>query len=711
MKVLVPPGTTWGEARKMQDQVRLPSAVSDDHGRSFERPKPPIAVNPKRVQVRYKEDGGDQADGVIFVREGVPDVSIGQNRYAQVRIKVGDDHYLKGMAVYKKDMPKGVDLQFNTNKSKKDVKSDLDAMKPLKKSEDLPFGSVVRQITDKDGNVKSAMNIVGVRDGSGEEGSWGQWSRNISAQALSKQSPQLAKTQLDKTFASRKAEYDNIMSLTNPVVKKKLLEKFAEGTDASAVHLKAAAIDRQNWRVILPVNSLKHNEIYAPGYRDGERVALIRYPHGGTFEIPELTVNNRHRESRGLLGDALDAVGIHHSVAQRLSGADFDGDTVLVIPNNRGIIKTTPALAGLKGFDPQRLYKLPAGQKFSGNKQQLMGDVSNLITDMTIKGASHDKIARAVKHSMVVIDAEKHDLDHKRSAQDFGIKQLKQEFQSTPGSTGRGASTLISRAGGRIDVPDRRARSFKEGGPVNKETGALEWTPTGATRVTKGGKEIPRTIRSKKLAETTDAHTLSSGTPMEKLYADHSNRLKSLANEARLSAVHQPSLKYSPSAKQNYAAEVSSLNAKLTRAQRNAPLERQAQVIAGAQLKLIRQSTPDMTTATRKKVEAQLLEQARTRLGAGKPKIVIEPREWEAIQAGAIHHSKLEKILTNGDIDQIRELATPRSVRTMTPAKTARAESMLARGFTRAEVADQLGVSVSLLDAATSKVEEVDDDE
>lgn len=44
-----------------------------------------------------------------------------------------------------------------------------------------------------------------------------------------------------------------------------------------------------------------------------------------------------------------------------------------------------------------------------------MGVISNLITDMTLRGADEKELARAVKHSMVVIDAEKHGLDYKRS--------------------------------------------------------------------------------------------------------------------------------------------------------------------------------------------------------------------------------------------------------------------------------------------------------
>ena len=117
-----------------------------------------------------------------------------------------------------------------------------------------------------------------------------------------------------------------------------LLESFSDDCDASAVLLKAAALPRQATQVILPITSLKDNEIYAPNYNDGEDVVLIRYPHGGTFEIPELRVNNKNKEAISVLGkNAKDAVGINSSVAGRLSVADFDGDTVLVIPVNDNV--------------------------------------------------------------------------------------------------------------------------------------------------------------------------------------------------------------------------------------------------------------------------------------------------------------------------------------------------------------------------------------
>lgn len=697
VKVLAPPGTTWGDVRRNQDKIQPITEFSEDGGQTFGKIHEPIGINPKRVKVRYAEEGGAEADGVIYVRPGVDDISLGGATYAQVRIKVGDGHYLKGMAMYKDDLPDGVDLLFNTNKS--DTGNKLDAMKKLEPNPEFPFGSIIRRQVLADAGtpkerVTSAMNMVY------EEGKWEEWSKNLSSQMLSKQSPTLAREQLGKVYTRRKQELDEIMALTNPTVKKKLLEKYAESADSAAVHLKAAAMPGQATRVILPMNTLNPTQIYAPGFQNGERVVLIRHPHGGTFEIPELTVNNRHVGSRKLLGDVRDAVGIHHSVAERLSGADFDGDTVIVIPNPSGKIKTSPALEGLKGFNPKEAYPAyPGMQKISpGRMQQEMGLVSNLITDMTIRGASHDKIARAVRHSMVIIDSEKHNLNWKLSEERNGIKALREEYQT---SARGGASTLISRASGRIDVPDRKPRPQSEGGPVDPKTGRKVYVPTGKT--TASGK--PKTIRSKKLAETDDAFTLVSdaNTRMERIYADHSNSLKDLANQARLASINTPPLKYSPSSKKVYAEQVSSLDAKLALAKRNAPRERQAQVIANAAAKARIAANPNIDDESKRKIRFQELEKARARMGARKQRIDITPDEWDAIQAGAISNSKLSQILDNTDIEVVRKYATPRREVLMSPTDTRRAQTLLKGGATRAEVAARLGVSLTTLDRAMNE--------
>lgn len=689
VKVLAGPDSTYSEVSKNRANIKQIQSFSEDGGRSYIGVQTPLSVSSKRVKVRYAEEGGTDSDGVIHVRPGVPDVSLGSARYAQVRIAVDGSHYLKGMAMYKDDLPDGVDLVFNTNK--KNTGNKLDAMKAMKDDPDNPFGAVVRQRTDpKTGKVISAMNIVN------EEGDWDNWSRNLSSQMLSKQSPTLAKQQLDMTYERKRNEFDEINKLTNPAVRKKLLESFSDDVDAASVHLKAAALPRQRSSVILPINSLSEKEIYAPNFRNGERVALVRYPHGGIFEIPELTVNNNHPQAKRALGSARDAVGINSKVAERLSGADFDGDTVLVIPNNKRQIKTAPALDGLKGFDPQRSYPAYEGMKRMSARTKAieMGQVSNLITDMTIRGASSQELARAVRHSMVVIDAEKHNLNWKQSATDNGIAQLKAKYQ---GGARAGASTLISRATSAVRVPERKPRPAAEGGPIDRATGKKVYVPTGETYTDAKGRTVTRTFESRKLAETDNAHTLSSGTPIEKVYADHSNRLKDLANQARKTAVNTRTTPYSPAAKKAYESEVQSLRAKLNIAQRNRPLERQAQLIANAIVRAKQDANPNMDPSDLKKIQGLALAEARARTGAGKQRVEITPREWAAIQAGAVSNNTLSQILSNADLDRVKELATPRTKELMTSVKTTRAKSMAAAGYTQAEIADALGVSLTTL--------------
>ena len=723
-KILAKPGVTRKEVFANRDKIRTISEKTDDGGRTWQDSgfKPPLNISPKRVAVRYKEDGGADADGVIYVRPGKEDLSLGKARYAQVRIAVGGTHYLKGMAIYKDDLPDGVDLMFNTNKSNTGNK--LDAMKPLKRDKetgevdkDLPFGSVIKdggQILDKHGKPTSVMNLIN------EEGDWDKWSRNLSSQVLSKQSPELAKSQLDLTYERRRSELGDIKSLTNPLIKRKLLETFSEDADAAAVHLKAANLPRQATKVLLPSNHIKPTEIFAPDFHDGERVALIRFPHAGTFEIPDLVVNNRSRNIKKMFGgrgDVPDAVAIHPKVAEHLSGADFDGDHVVVIPNNRREIAHTPALEGLKKFDPQD-YKVPLGPKTArhpegtpiikpSRKQQEMGKVTNLISDMTILGATNEEKARAVRHSMVVIDSEKHNLDFKASEKDNGILELKRkyQFQGVSPKTGRpltGAKTLITRAGAethpvkRKDAPSGPGVTRLSVGTIDKRTGKKVFVPTGERR--RDGSLA--TFKTERLAETHDAFSLVSegrGTHIEQIYAEHSNRLKALANEARLEAIRVKPTPYSPSAQKVYHHEVASLKSKLNIAEKNAPLERQAQRVADRIVSQKKRANPDMEKEEERKVKGQALRDARLRTGAGKKRIEISDREWEAIQAGAISSEMLKKIINNSDIDTIRERATPRHRPKMSDSMASLARQRLAQGYTWTEVADSLNIPVSTL--------------
>jgi hypothetical protein len=733
---------------KNKGNIKLPVSYSEDGGLTSEPIKPPKSVSSDRVYIRYHEDGGTEKDGVVELRRDVPDISLGTKRYAQVRIGVNDTHFMKGMAVYSDDIPKGFDMVYNTNKKLgvakekvfKVMKADMDDPNVkkilsldiskdekdklidkglteghIKPDWENPFGATTKQkdydSTDVDGMTEgtilrqkhydvngekkqSSLNIVN------EEGDWGKWTKTLSAQMLSKQKPALAKQQLGLAFDAKKKEFDDIMALTNPLVKKKLLESFSDDADSSAVHLKGAAMPRQGSHVILPLQ-IKENEIYAPNFANGEKVVLIRYPHGGIFEIPELTVNNKTK-SADIMRGAEDAVGIHPKVAEKLSGADFDGDTVLVIPNTNKQIKTAPPLKDLKDFDPKIYYDstLPKMKDFT--KQREMGGISNLITDMTIKGANDDELARAVKHSMVVIDAQKHGLNYRQSAIDNNISLLKQTYQ---GGKTKGSSTLISRSSSEISVPFRKYGRFVTDPDTEKKkrmyidpfTGKKQYEYEDASYVNKLGLTVKKTVKSTKMAEVDDAFKLSSGFAMENIYATHANKLKALANDARKSMIVIKPPLYSKSAKETYAEEVKSLLSKLRIAEMNKPLERQAQSLGNVRVDAKKIANPGMEKAELKKLKGRELILARARMGASKQQIEITDREWEAIQSGAISSNRLSAILDNTNMDKIKQLATPKTSVSISASKIAIAKSMVAKGRTRAEIADRLGVSIGAL--------------
>jgi len=698
IQVLCPPGTEHKEIYDFSKVHSLRDYVSHDGGDTFDTFVYPKSMDSKRIKIRYAEEGGIEKDGLIEIRRGVDDLSLGESRYAQVRILVDDKKYMKGMAVYSDNIPDGYDIVFNTNKKLGTPKENV--FKDITNDPDNPFGSLIKAggqsyYIDKDG--KRQLSLINKR---AEEGDWGEWSKNLPSQFLSKQSITLIKKQLNLATADKQAEFDEIMSLTNPTVKKVLLKSFSDDCDAAAIHLQAAALPRQKYQVILPITSMKDNEVYAPNYKNGEQVALVRFPHGGTFEIPILTVNNKHVEARRILGNAPeDAIGINSKVAARLSGADFDGDTVMVIPTGGKVkITSTPPLKGLEGFDPILEYggKKEGTFKLMKNTQTEMGKISNLITDMTLKGATQDEIAKAVRHSMVVIDAEKHKLDYKQSELDNDIAYLKKKYQGTYDEEGRyseGASTLISRAKSETSVLKRK------GSPtIDKETGKLiykevyeEYTDP------KTGKIRVRTQKSTKMAETDDAFTLVSdaNTPAERAYAEYANRMKALANQARKEMVTAGKIEYSSSAKAAYQKEVDSLMAKLNVALKNAPRERQAQVIANAAVNAKKKANPDMKPGEIKKISQQELTRARAAVGAKRETIKITDREWEAIQAGAISENKLMQILNNTDIDDLRQRATPRNTTSLSTAKINKISAMNASGYSTAEIADALGISTT----------------
>ena len=509
-KVLCVPGTPHSDIYKYDQVHTITDYTSHDGGATFQTMQYPASLSSKRLKVLLGDEIGPDGepgvakDGIIQIRPGVKDLSLGDAKYSQVRILVDDNKYLKGMAVYSDNMPDGIDVIFNSNKSSYEK-----ALKDIKHDDPMnPFGSLIKpsgqsyyddpngKYTDPITGKKQSLSLINKR---ADQGDWTDWTDALPSQFLSKQSLSLAKKQLDLAKVDKLAEYDDICALDNPTVKKHFLDKFADSCDSAAVELKAAALPGQKYHVIIPVNTLKDNEIYAPQYENGTKLALIRYPHAGTFEIPIVTVNNKHENARKIIGtDAIDAVGINKKIADRLSGADFDGDTVMCIPTHdkKGNVKiiSTKELEGLKGFDPQMAYPERPGMKYMKDPitgkdatQTEMGKISNLISDMTLFGASSDEMAKAVRHSMVVIDAGKHKLDYKRSEIENDIPSLKKKWQVHVREDGSikygGAATIISKSKGEETVNKRQGnpkvnQKGKEWYDPNRPEGALIYKDT-----------------------------------------------------------------------------------------------------------------------------------------------------------------------------------------------------------------------------------------
>lgn len=721
VQYLAKPGIEKRDIGKEPTMIKSINVYTPDGGDTFWTPERPANLDSKRVYVRYAEDGGTDRDGTIELRRGVEDLSLGGRGYAQVRIAVDGTHYMKGMAHYSSDIPDGYDAVYNSNKPRGSSKDKV--FKQLKEDPDNPFGALIKargqyHYEGKDGKLHlSPINIIK------EEGDWDDYSKTLSSQFLAKQNTDLIKRQLKLTYDDNMAEYQSIKSLTNPAIKQKLLDTFAEQCDAAATDLKVISLPRQSTKVLLPVNTLKEDECYCPSLMDGERVALIRYPHGGIFEIPVLTVNNRNKRGQDIIGKtSSDAIGIRPEAAHQLSGADFDGDTAMVIPlSSRVKIDTKKGLDALKGFEPKDIYGAgvttkttyevdkKTGKKkevthyyqydkeftpIDGNTQLEMGKISNLITDMTLLGAPEDKIARAVKHSMVVIDAEKHHLNYKQSEIDNNIRALKTEYQGGPN---KGAATLISRAGAEVWTNERELASWKP----DPKTGKWIYKETGRTyKDPKTGKEKVAQEKVARMELTDDARTLLSGTGnyKEALYADYANQMKALANQVRKESLSIKTVPTEPTAKKVYANEIESLTAKLKVAKMNAPKERQAQLIANQVARAKWKADPNLDKDHKKRIAQQELQKARAKVGANKKNVMVEitDREWDAIQAGAISTTMLKEILNNTDLDRVRQLATPRDEKGMTPGKEMRIRSYLASGnYTIAEIASAVGVSNS----------------
>ena len=762
MKVICPPDMTWGQATKNKANVNIVNdPYTEDGGLTWEHIQEPMPIANKRVYVRYKDEGGADKDGMIEIRPNVPDLDIGKHGYAQVRISVSEKDnpktsrdgsgYMKGMAVYsntpesKKIWAQGYDVIYNSNKSREDPLFGK-VFKPFKEDNDHnimwdnPFGAnikspevdekgnIVREVGQKhyiDENGKKQLSPINIVN---EAGDWAAWSKRLSAQFLSKQRPELAEKQLGIAYDKKKREFDLINSLDNPEIKMKLLESFAEDCESAAVHMKAAPLPHQQSHALLPIPSLKDNEVFAPNYRDGEIVSLVRHPHEGTYQIPTLIVNNSNREAKSIIGlHAPDAIGINPTVANQLSGADFDGDSVIVIPNpNRSVVesismKDHPQFRELSDFNTKIYAKSPdmpiTGMKKvvvdkNGNKeivgdgfqeQKQMGMISNLIMDMTLAGAKPEELVRATKHSMVIIDSEKHNLDWRRSEKENNIKALKEKYQP-----GGGTGTIITRAKSQERVPERKP-VYKN--MIDPETGEIHYVETGRKKKEynpKTGKyeltDKPVLVKSTKMEEAfirgDDAYSLSSGTKMEAKYADFANRMHALANDARKTRYFLENTKYNKEMKEKYAPEVANIMAKINEARKHKPLEQKVQAIADIKIRQLKEANEDLDKEDLRKHRARIVKEARARMGTTKDhKISLSEREWEAIKSGALTHSKINDLFSLMDVEVVKKYATPKNYTPkLSKSEIAYAKTLLKNdSYTNQEIADMFGVSVSTL--------------
>lgn len=644
---------------KNRFDIKPAQVWTEDGGITMQGLKSIIPVSADKVKIRYDEQGGSDKDGLIEIRRGAKDLDLGESTYAQVRIQIGKGHYLKGMAVYSDDIPKGYDIIFNTNKSEKTPK--LEVMKKLEDNPDNPFGAYISR-------QKGALNILS------QEGDWDGWANKFSSQFLSKQPLALVNDRIMGTQKRVNAEIEDILNVKNPTARRLLLEQYSDTLVKQQTKLQLDTADKYKAHVIIPMN-LKSNEIYAPNYKNGDVVVLVRYPHGGTFEIPQLIVNNRGKNQ---IQNAVDAVGINSKVAAKLSGADFDGDTVYIINNNSKKIKSSPSLKTLENFDPKE-YKVDHVTISPRHKQKQMGIVSNLITDMTIKGATTEEIGRAVRHSMVVIDSEKHKLDWKNSARYHGIAALSAKYQrSIDPITGKpkgGASTLISRSGSEIRV-------------LNEKTGRLERKPL--------------------ISQVEDARKLSSGTPVENLYAGYANYLKNKSASTKTISETIKDIPQDKNKSKEYLPEIQSLRKKIADAVSKHPNERAAQLMANKEYQSKIKQYPDKydNREAKNKLKDQVLASARVKTGRtttdeyGNKRLSyfkLTDKEWEAINSNAVSPSLVKQVFKHVDSQSLKEKAMPRAAKNLAPSTKARLKAMMSKGYTRSEISEALGLSIKTI--------------
>ena len=249
-------------------------------------------------------------------------------------------------------------------------------------------------------------------------------------------------------------------------------------------------------------------------------------------------------------------------------------------------------------------------------------------------------------------------------------------------------------------------RTYYDADPVTgkkifKETGEVKWNPAKNSPIDPvTGKPTewvsePKQTKSTKMYEAEDAHKLSSGSAVEEVYADYANKMKALGDRARVEWKKAQTEEITPiaNAKALYKDEVESVKNKVELARRNAPIERQAQLLANKTLAMKKEANPDWDKAKIKKMGNQELTAARQNLGISKYRINLDPKEWEAIQAGAVNKTTQKELFKRMNSDELKKLATPVEKKELSKATKDKIKSLSSNGYTNAEIAEYLGLS------------------
>jgi len=617
----------------------------------------PISISKTRVAIKHDPS----KDGMIYIRPGVKDIFIPVGKtYCQARILVGENKYLKGMAVYSDDIPKGKDVQFFHSKA-----TDSKALKDIEKGINI-FGSNVYQY-EKNG-VQSAINVVGSKPGAGVEGYWDGWNsaRNLSTQFLAKQPPKAITERIRATKLDLAKELKDINSISNPTIKSWALENFSLALDKKAASMDVSAFPRQSNKVIFGID-IKDNEVYAPTYNSGETIALVRYPHAGTFEIPVLKVNNNNPSGRKILGNAIDAIGISAKSAAQLSGADYDGDTVIAIPAK--YVKATAPVKSLIDFDPRKAYPNgPTTPRITEKqKQEKMGEITNLISDATIRGASVSELTRLVKHSMVVIDSYKHNLDYKQSEIDNDIASLKKKYRQT--------ASIISDAKSPAYVNrelDTSAKGRSYSLPIDSKGNIVYKEST--------TKRYKSKVDKISLIDNPEKHYTSSN-GVESSYASYSEHLKNMARSARLqSAKVSKAYSVNEAAAKEYKNEIASISYKLGQFERSKAAERQVN------RKTLAKSAKSDDTTKAEQIRANYRKQY------GVAPLQLTKREAEALAKGALPKSTVVKALKA--FKGLNYSSFTKSTQATTKLQASNVKRYKNLGYNYSEIANILGISV-----------------